>query len=169
MALASGTNVAVSDESVRGIVTVCVNAPPSLQPENAYDDPPIVVAAGAVTSVVEFWMNVSVNGAVPASAPIVSEAPVGVLLSVSVAVFGCSWIVLDALSPFAVAVSTSSRWDGQSWLGATNVPELTPLTLVPKCVWHWVVSVRAQWRMLSCHVRPDAGTGLPAPSVACPE
>ena len=63
---------------MRGIVTVCVSAPPSLQLENAYESPPIVVAAGAVTSVVEFWMNVSVNGAVPVSAPIVMpERPPG--------------------------------------------------------------------------------------------
>src|SRR4051794_401997 len=113
-------------------------------------------------------MNVSVNGAGAVSAPIVREAPVGVLLSVRFAVFGWSWIVLDALSPLAVAVSTSSRCDGQSWLGATNVPELTPATLEPKWVWHCVVSVRAQWRMFSCQVSPDAGTGLPAPSVAWP-
>ena len=168
--LASGTKLAVSVESLRGIVTVCVSAPPSLQLENAYDAPPIVVAAGAVTSVVEFWMNVSVNGAVPTSAPIaMSGAPAGVLLSVRVAVLGCSWIVFEALSPFAVAVRTSSRCEGQSWFGAVNVPELDPATLEPKCVWHEVASVRAQWRMFNCHVRPAAGTGFPAPSVAWPE
>ena len=131
--------------------------------------PPIVVATGAVTSVVEFWMNVSVNGAGAVSAPIVRLTPLGVLLSVSCAVLGCSATSSVALSPFAVAVSTSSRCEGQSWLGATNVPELTPATLAPKCVWHSDVSLREQWRMFSCHVRPEAGTGLPAPSVAWPE
>ena len=101
------------------------------------------------------------------SAPIaISPTPGGVLLSVSVAVFGCSWIVFDALNPLAVAVSTSSRCEGQSWLGAMNEPELSHSRLSRSGAWHCVVSVPRQWRMFSCHVRPEAGTGVAVPSVA---
>src|SRR5689334_5672328 len=50
-----------------------------------------------------------------------------------------------------------------------NEPEETPLTTAPKCVWQLVASRREQWRMLSCHDRPDAGIGLPWPSTAEPE
>ena len=57
-------NDAVYVVSVRGTVIVCVIAPPSLQPENAYGSPPMTCGVGAVMSVVAFWMKRSVNGAV---------------------------------------------------------------------------------------------------------
>src|SRR5689334_2347644 len=50
-----------------------------------------------------------------------------------------------------------------------NVPEDTPLTTEPKCVWQLPRSIREQWRMFRRHDRPEAGIALPSPSTAEPE
>ena len=67
----------------------------------------------ALTELVEPWMTVRLNGAVPAAPPTTSCSPVGADWKVSVTVRGSSWSDVDAELPAeSVAVRTSSRYDG---------------------------------------------------------
>ena len=133
-----------------GTVIACVLAPPSLQPLNAYGEPPMVCGVAAVIAVVAPRMNRNVNGAVPVSAPAESCAPVGVLFRVRSTVLGCSATVVEACRPCeSVAVRTSSTCDGKSWSGPMNEPEATPFV---------VVATQGQWdeEALAGALRRDA-------------
>ena len=111
---------------------------------------------------VEPRITLRVNGAVAVSPPSVSLAPAGRLASVGAAVWGSSRRVAVADSPRASrAVSSISRYDGNSWSGAGNEPLATPPKLCSVCVWQDPLA-RSQWRRWISHVRPPAGIGAPA-------
>ena len=68
-------------------------------------------------------ITVAVTGAAPLSEPSDTVIPGGSLVAVTSTVRGSSWRDTVAVLSFeSVAVSLSSRWDGYSWSGATNVP-----------------------------------------------
>jgi len=82
-------------------------------------------------------------------------------------VFGSSRRVIVRVSPKpSVAVSSSSRYDGYSWSGATNEPP-APVRLCRTCVWQDVL-VRLQCCRLIRQLSAVAGRAMPRKSVAEP-
>ena len=113
-------------------------------------------------------MTSRVNGAVTVSPPSESRAPAGWLASVSWTVLGSSRRFAVPLSPLTSrAVSSISRYEGNSWSGAGNDPPATPPNDCSGWVWQEPLTRSQCWRLMS-QVRPLGAIGLPAWSVAEP-
>src|SRR5258706_12979085 len=123
---------------------------------------------GALTVLVEPWMTVRVNGAVPLVAPTVSCRPTGLDANVRSTVLGCTLTeVVLVRPPESVAVRRNSRYDGYSWSGAISVPLAMPLSVCIGCSWH--TPGDEQWCSTIVQLSADAGKVPCCGSVAWPE
>ena len=99
---------------------------------------PSVWGDGALTELLEPTITVRVNGVAPESLPTARLRPGGVDSKRSSTVRGSSRTDSVSVRPLAsVAVSLSTRWDGNSWSGAANEPEATPAKSWIWCVWQF--------------------------------